>query len=90
MRPDLKMKLAHSSEDFLRQFQDSLRAVKDSASSDLKRQVFRNYQEFITISKEIATLENDMIELKELLGEWKTLPQTLELEEAEINGLGCE
>ncbi|UZJ52850.1 hypothetical protein CBS101457_002170 [Exobasidium rhododendri] len=77
----LKMKLSTSSEDFLRQFQDSLLAAKEAASSDLKRQVFRSYQDFITISKEIATLENDMLELKELLGEWKTLPQALELEE---------
>ena len=77
----LKMKLSTSSETFLRQFQDSLLATKEAASSDLKRQVFRSYQDFITISKEIATLENDMLELKELLGEWKTLPQALELEE---------
>jgi len=77
----LKMKLSTSSETFLRQFQDSLLAAKEAASSDLKRQVFRSYQDFITISKEIATLENDMLELKELLGEWKTLPQALELEE---------
>jgi hypothetical protein len=77
----LKMKLSTSSETFLRQFQDSLLAAKEAASSDLKQQVFRSYQDFITISKEIATLENDMLELKELLGEWKTLPQALELEE---------
>lgn len=74
----------------MRQFQDSLRAAKEAASSDLKRQVFRNYSEFITISKEIATLENDMLELKELLGEWKTLPQALELEEGGVTGLNCE
>ncbi|MCO5589739.1 hypothetical protein L7F22_043707 [Adiantum nelumboides] len=84
----LKMKLSHSSEDFLRQFQDSLKAAKEAASSDLKRQVFRNYSEFITVSKEIATLENDMLELKELLSEWKTLPQALELEEGGMDGLG--
>lgn len=77
----LKMRLSTSSETFLRQFQESLRAAKEAANSDLKRQVFHSYQDFITISKEIATLENDMLELKELLGEWKTLPQALELEE---------
>lgn len=77
----LRLKLSTSSESFLRQFQDSLLAAKEAASSDLKQQVFRSYQDFITISKEIATLENDMLELKELLGEWKTLPQALELEE---------
>lgn len=87
---DLKLKLAGSSETFLRDFQDSLRNAKDAASSDLKRQVFRNYQEFITISKEIATLENDMLELKELLGEWRTLPQALELEEGGVANFGCK
>lgn len=77
----LKLKLSTSSEMALGQFRESLQAAKEAASSDLKQQVFRSYQDFITISKEIATLENDMLELKDLLGEWKTLPQALELEE---------
>jgi hypothetical protein len=84
----LRTKLSQSSETFLRQFQDSLREAKEAASSDLKVQVFRNYSEFITVSKEIATLENDMLELKELLNEWKTLPQALELDESGATGLG--
>lgn len=36
-----------------------------------------SYAEFVTISKEIATLENDMLELKDLLAEWKAVPQLL-------------
>jgi hypothetical protein len=32
------------------------------------------------ISKEISTLENDMLELKELLGQWKDLPQVMGME----------
>lgn len=41
-----------------------------------------SYAEFITISKEISTLENDMLELKELLGQWKDLPQLMGMEDS--------
>lgn len=42
---------------------------------------FGNYHDFIRVSKEIGSLENDMLELKELLKEWNRVPRTLELEE---------
>jgi hypothetical protein len=35
----------------------------------------------VTISKEISTLESDMLELKELLGQWKDLPQLMGMED---------
>jgi hypothetical protein len=41
----------------------------------------RSYAEFVTISKEISTLENDMVELKELLSQWKDLPQLMGMED---------
>ncbi|CBQ68741.1 related to EXO84-exocyst protein essential for secretion [Sporisorium reilianum SRZ2] len=78
----LRAKLSQHSESSLRTFKASLAAAKQAANDDLKRQVFKNYSEFITISKEIATLENDMLELKELLSEWKQLPQALELDDS--------
>ncbi|SPO28826.1 related to EXO84 - exocyst protein essential for secretion [Ustilago trichophora] len=78
----LRAKLSHHTESSLRTFKSSLAAAKEAANDDLKRQVFKNYSEFITISKEIATLENDMLELKELLSEWKQLPQALELDDS--------
>lgn len=78
----LRAKLSHHTESSLRTFKSSLAAAKQAANDDLKRQVFKNYSEFITISKEIATLENDMLELKELLSEWKQLPQALELDDS--------
>ncbi|CCF50664.1 hypothetical protein NDA11_005482 [Ustilago hordei] len=78
----LRAKLSHHTESSLRAFKSSLAAAKDAANDDLKKQVFKNYGEFITISKEIATLENDMLELKELLSEWKQLPQALELDDS--------
>ena len=33
------------------------------------------------MSKEIATLENDMLELKDLLHQWKDLPQLMGMED---------
>jgi hypothetical protein len=32
------------------------------------------------MSKEIATLENDMLELKDLLNQWRDLPQLMGME----------
>jgi hypothetical protein len=40
-----------------------------------------SYEEFILISKEISTLENDMMELKESLSEWKNMPALLRIED---------
>jgi hypothetical protein len=37
-----------------------------------------NYADFVVISKEIATLENEMLELKGVLEEWRTVPESLE------------
>ncbi|WFD42122.1 exocyst complex component exo84 [Malassezia psittaci] len=61
----------------LRKLNEELGHIQDTTSKQLKTQVFKNYSEFITISKEIATLENDMLEFKDLLSEWKQLPQQL-------------
>lgn len=41
-----------------------------------------SYEEFILISKEISTLENDMLELKEGLSEWKSMPSLLRIEDS--------
>ena len=40
-----------------------------------------SYAEFVMISKEISTLENDMLDLKELLGQWKDLPQLMGMQD---------
>lgn len=36
----------------------------------------------MTISKEISTLENDMLELKESLSEWKSMPSLLHIDDS--------
>jgi hypothetical protein len=47
-----------------------------------------SYAQFVFISKEIGTLENEMMELKESLSEWKSMPSVLHIEEsASVAGL---
>jgi exocyst complex component 8 len=51
----------------------------------LRRTIFditRSYAEFVLISKEIGVLENEMLELKESLAEWKSMPSLLHIDES--------
>ena len=41
-----------------------------------------SYAEFMNISKEVSTLENDLLELKENLAEWRSMPSVLHIEES--------
>jgi hypothetical protein len=41
-----------------------------------------SYAQFVIISKEIGTLENEMMELKESLSEWKSMPSVLHIDES--------
>ncbi|KAF9408638.1 exocyst complex component exo84 [Podila epigama] len=47
------------------------------AAGDLQENVFKNYNEFVTISKEISKLESDMQTLRGLLDDLKTVSDTL-------------
>ncbi|KAL0567919.1 exocyst complex component exo84 [Marasmius crinis-equi] len=76
---DLKSKLANSTEAEIKSLQSSLRGAKDGTASELQRNVFKNYAEFVNISKEISTLENEMLELKESLSEYKSMPSMLHI-----------
>ncbi|KAG6810644.1 hypothetical protein H0H92_011023 [Tricholoma furcatifolium] len=75
----LKLKLANSTEDELRSLQSSLRDIKDDINTELQRNVFKNYAEFVVISKEITSLETEMMELKDLLSEYKSMPSVLHI-----------
>ncbi|KAK0500855.1 exo84 subunit/exocyst complex component [Armillaria luteobubalina] len=75
----LKLKLANSTEAEVKSLQSSLRGAKDDTSIDLQKNVFQNYAEFVLISKEISSLENEMIELKESLSEYKSMPSLLHI-----------
>lgn len=78
------------SESSLRGLHDVLSKAKERTQQQLKEQVFKNYSEFITISKEIAVLENDMLEFKELLAEWQQLPALLQPDDVLDPGLSGE
>lgn len=78
----LKLKLANSTEAELKSLQSSLRSAKDDVAADLQKNVFKNYAEFVLVSKEISVLENEMLELKESLSEWKSMPSLLHIDES--------
>lgn len=78
----LRLKLNNSTEAELKTLQSSLVASKNATAADLQYNIFKNYEEFILISKEISTLENDMLELKESLSEWKSMPSLLRMDES--------
>jgi hypothetical protein len=60
------------------QFSETLTAAKAAVKDDVKSQVFANYSDFIAISSQVGALENEMIELKSLLTEWRGMPRVLE------------
>ncbi|KIR53424.1 exocyst complex component EXO84 [Cryptococcus gattii Ru294] len=76
-----KKVLTGADEEEKRRFVAALMREKQSNKKELQRTVFKHYAEFVAISKEISTLENDMLELKELLGQWKDLPQLMGMED---------
>ncbi|KAF5323438.1 hypothetical protein D9611_005568 [Ephemerocybe angulata] len=75
----LKTKLANSTEAELRSLQSALHNAKNDTAAELQRSVFKNYAEFVLISKEISVLENEMLELKELLSDYKGMPSMLNI-----------
>ncbi|KAL7340040.1 exocyst complex component EXO84 [Rhodotorula toruloides] len=64
--------------DDLRRLKGRLEGAMKIAETELQKSVFNNYADFVLISKEIATLENEMIELKGVLEEWRAVPELLE------------
>lgn len=40
-----------------------------------------SYAEFVLVSKEVSTLENEMLEFKESLSEWKGMPSLLHIDD---------
>jgi hypothetical protein len=49
----------------------------------------RSYGDFIAVSKEISMLKNEMLELKDLVSEWKTVPELLNNGVDPTMGAGC-
>ncbi|KAG0209944.1 exocyst complex component exo84 [Mortierella sp. GBA30] len=73
----LTQNLANASEETVRSFLQSLKDSKSMAAEDLQENVFKNYNEFVTISKEISKLESDMQTLRGLLDDLKTASDNL-------------
>ncbi|EPS97806.1 hypothetical protein FOMPIDRAFT_1037724 [Fomitopsis schrenkii] len=78
----LKTKMANSTEAELKTLRSSLREQQDGVRKDLQQDVFQNYTEFVQISKEVSVIENEMLEFKECLSEWKNMPSLLHVEES--------
>ena len=61
--------LADSSDQELRDFQSSLRKLRNRASNDLQQNVYQNRTQFIKISKEAENLREEMRTLRGLMSE---------------------
>ncbi|GAA5858578.1 hypothetical protein JCM1840_001268 [Sporobolomyces johnsonii] len=62
----------------LRRLKAQVESAMKITEGELQKSVFNNYADFVVISKEIATLENEMLELKGVLEEWRAVPESLE------------
>ncbi|KAI9327477.1 hypothetical protein BDR26DRAFT_842971 [Obelidium mucronatum] len=65
--------LAKLPEDGVRSYRAILKDAKEAAAKDLQRNVHRNYSEFVLISKEISSLEGDVLSLRGLLNDLATV-----------------
>lgn len=64
--------LSDATEDEIRDYEDSLRKLKNRAATDLQQNVYQNRTQFIKISKEAEKLKGEMRALKNLMSELKT------------------
>lgn len=74
----VKKMLATASPAELDSFFQALQDSKDATNTALQENVFHNYKEFITISKEIGTLESDMATIRTMLGELKVITTSMQ------------
>ncbi|KAI8352539.1 Cullin repeat-like-containing domain protein [Blakeslea trispora] len=65
--------LGDTNEEGIRSFYKSLTDAKHLVGGDLQRNVYRNYTEFVSISKEISNLDADVLSVKEYLNELKSI-----------------
>lgn len=69
----IRSTLQNNDEEGVRSFYRTLVQARDLAASDLQQNVFKNYREFVKISKEIEQLETDMVKLNNLLNDLRLL-----------------
>lgn len=63
--------------DELRKQRAKIQELADTTSAQLKKNVYQNYMQFIETAKEISHLESEMYQLSQLLGEQRSLLNTL-------------
>ncbi|ORY93831.1 Cullin repeat-like-containing domain protein [Syncephalastrum racemosum] len=75
LNPDdlVRRSLADANEEGIRAFHRSLVEAKHVVGGDLQRNVYRNYTEFVTISKEVSNLDGDVLALKGYLNELRSI-----------------
>ncbi|KAI8803168.1 hypothetical protein BJ742DRAFT_872731 [Cladochytrium replicatum] len=79
--------LTQNTEEGVRQVYQRLVSAKEAAALDLQRNVYKNYSEFVVISKEISKLESEMLFLQAQLNELKDVNEDiLPREESPIEG----
>jgi exocyst complex component 8 len=64
--------LSDATDDEIREYEESLRKLRNRASTDLQQNVYQNRTQFIKISKEAEKLKGEMRSLKNLMSELKT------------------
>lgn len=69
----VRRSLGDTNEEGIRSFYKSLLDAKHVVGGDLQRNVYRNYTEFVSISKEISNLDADVLSVKEYLNELKSI-----------------
>jgi exocyst complex component 8 len=67
--PDVTELLSNATEQEIRDYQNSLRKVKNRTSTDLQQNVYQNRTQFIKISKEAEKLKGEMRTLRSLMSD---------------------
>lgn len=73
MLADISTTLVNCTEEGLRALVKSFIQAQDSSSSDIQKNVHKNYLEFIMISHEMSMVENDVGSLTSLLSDLKII-----------------
>ncbi|ORX60832.1 hypothetical protein BCR36DRAFT_407833 [Piromyces finnis] len=73
------------SEEAIRTYSENLKEAKSSAAVDLQKNVYKNYNEFIKISKEVSKMESDMLVLRNLLNELKVINDSVKDDEGNVD-----
>ncbi|PVU85339.1 hypothetical protein BB559_007074 [Furculomyces boomerangus] len=83
----LKKNLEFVEEPKIREFRVSLENTKKAVAQNLQKNVYRNYKEFVFVTKEISQMEDEATLFKEMLGKLDTICDGLYNNELEVAGM---